>query len=156
MKILTNNDVLEAAKTVAYQIELDFYMKDGPVYIYGIPRGGISSMYAVLCFLDKHKYIVSSKEETSDVFIDDLVDSGKTKNAFNEKYPNSNFYTLFEKYNSEEWVIFPWEQEAEKSIEDAVLRLNQFFEQMSIEEISEFQKNHFPHIQQNNLTPETT
>jgi hypothetical protein len=45
-------------------------------------------------------------------------------------------FTLFEK-TTEEWFVFPWEEELEKSIEDSVLRMCQFSGKTS-EEIMNF------------------
>lgn len=80
---------------------------------YGVPRGGnyISAML---------KYPVS-KIEDADFIIDDIIDSGKTKERYS-KY-NIPFYSLYDKPS--EWIIFPWENE-EKPATDLITRIIEF------------------------------
>jgi len=85
---------------------------------YGVPRGGqyISGMINPV-----------DNIEDCDVIIDDLIDSGKTKNQY-QKY-NKNFIGLFNKQTENElknkWLVFPWEQE-EKPVEDNFVRILQY------------------------------
>lgn len=85
---------------------------------YGVPRGGqyISAMLNP----------VDSIEE-ADVIIDDLIDSGKTEEAF--KIYNKPFIGLFNKQTEEDlkdkWLVFPWEQK-EEPVEDNFVRILQY------------------------------
>ena len=71
---------------------------DQSLKYYGVPRGG-QYIAALLNPVDT--------PEEADVIIDDLVDSGVTKQRYNEKYPDKPFIGLFEP--GEYWLQFPWE-----------------------------------------------
>jgi GTP cyclohydrolase I len=67
--------------------------------------------------------------EEADVIVDDLIDSGATMDRFVGLYPKKTFFALIDKRtweHGEEWVVWPWEQTAEKGIEDHIQRLIQF------------------------------
>lgn len=85
--------------------------------IFGIPKGGLipASIIAGM----NGGVLVDSPEE-SDYIIDDIVDSGRTKEKFS-KYKR-NFIALYE--NPNEWIEFPWEL-YETPAEDSVVRILQ-------------------------------
>ena len=90
---------------------------------YGVPRGGV-----IVAGLTGNP---TNNIEEADVIIDDLVDSGKTKEQY-AKY-NKPFEALIDKqkeYQYTDWLVFPWEQKADdtnESVEDNVRRLLQYF-----------------------------
>lgn len=94
--------------------------------IYGVPRGGIPVAYAVAQHLP-HATIVDSPA-LADVIVDDIVDSGKTRDRFAETHPDIPFYAIFDKTREslDGWLVFPWEESDEGGIEDNVVRLLQY------------------------------
>lgn len=87
---------------------------DVPVKLYGIPRGGI---YVALML----KHLVNAEEQIDNweivespfhatVFVDDIIDSGATRDLFENKYPNIPFFALTHKTEINTWVTFPWER----------------------------------------------
>ncbi|MCK4788580.1 MAG: GTP cyclohydrolase I FolE [Desulfobacteraceae bacterium] len=125
-KILTNAHITVAANEVAVLLT-----KHIPNLVerkcYPIPRGGVPAAYAVSRWA--HFIMVDTPEE-ADFFIDDLIDSGRTMERYCDEYPERPFYALFDKSGlpdeEREWLVFPWEQTEEKSIEDSVVRLLQY------------------------------
>tara|TARA_R100000935_G_scaffold4209_1_gene10152 strand:+ start:1218 stop:2060 length:843 start_codon:yes stop_codon:yes gene_type:complete len=91
---------------------------------YGVPRGG--QIVAGLT-----GYSVDTIEE-ADIIIDDIIDSGKTRDRYINKYKKP-FVSLFDmsQTNSTQnvWLVFPWEmrEEGEETVEDNVTRLLQYF-----------------------------
>jgi GTP cyclohydrolase I len=85
---------------------------------YGVPRGG--------AYLSAMLNPVDSPEE-ADIIIDDLIDSGATKERYS-KY-GKPFIGLFDKTTETNlkrvWLEFPWEQK-EEPIEDNVVRILQY------------------------------
>ena len=88
---------------------------------YGVPRGGV---YAALL----HGNIADTPEE-ADFIIDDIVDSGGTRDRWLAKH-GKPFYALVDKTTGADaglgWIQFPWEAEAESDVKDSVTRLLQF------------------------------
>ncbi len=96
--------------------------------VYGVPRGGIPVMYRLMSFLELR--IVENIVE-ADFIVDDLIDSGRTMERYEANSGKKPFFALIDKRDPDSpyhgnWVIFPWEQEEEKSIEDSIVRLLQF------------------------------
>lgn len=104
-KFITWNDVSKAAKKVAKQIKDLNYKK---IILYGIPNGGIYAAQAVYAELIRMKQTaeLTTNTYTSNIYIDDILDSGHTK----EKYNNKPFFTLFTKKRKSQWYLFPWEE----------------------------------------------
>jgi GTP cyclohydrolase IA len=97
--------------------------REGPIAIYPVPRGGVPVALALL----KHSrdFHIVDTPEAADVVVDDLIDSGTTES----RYAPRPFYALIDKRNwpyGNDWVIWPWEETAEKGIEDHVRRLLQY------------------------------
>ena len=86
---------------------------------YGVPRGG-----QVVAGLTGNA--VDTPEE-ADYIVDDLVDSGKTKEKWLKKYPNKPFFVLYDKTVEKNlgWIEFPWEESGERDAEDNVIRILQ-------------------------------
>jgi len=99
---------------------------------YGIPRGG-----AVIAGMTDNP--VETPEE-ADIIIDDLIDSGETARKWKEKYPNKEFIFLYNKQEEHQnmWLVFPYEEEGVKDIEDCIIRVLEFAGQtvVNIDKIS--------------------
>ncbi len=80
---------------------------DKPGYrIYGVPKNGM-----ILTGLLKKARVVYTPEEAN-VILDDLVDSGATREYYNKKYPTAGFVALWNKDGPDKdlgWLVFPWE-----------------------------------------------
>jgi GTP cyclohydrolase IA len=129
MKILSMDDVDVAAKRLAKELETSAGfnhpgMQRGytePV-LYGVPRGGIAAALAVARHLEGA--LITDDPALATVFVDDLIDSGATRDRYLEKYPGIPFLALFDK--GDDWLVFPWEGTVEGSAEDIPVRLLQF------------------------------
>lgn len=100
-----------AAKHIAKQIHENVDLRS-PVKCYAIPRGGIPAAFLV------NKYALINFVDTikeADIFIDDMIDSGKTKEDYLKK-KDIPFYALFEKTNKNLWLVFPWEKSNQEDV----------------------------------------
>ena len=88
---------------------------------YGVPRGG-SYIAAMLNPVDT--------PEEADVIIDDLIDSGETRDKYASLYPNKPFVGLVDKQleGITDWISFPWEKQDESEVESNVKRIIQHFD----------------------------
>lgn len=101
--------------------------------VYGVPRGG-----AVVAGLMRQKwgYRIVDQPNEADVIVDDIIDSGRTRDRLLEQaaFPVTAVPTLFEalvdKTGAEKdwgWVVFPWEERDDTAdVEDCVVRLLEF------------------------------
>lgn len=90
--------------------------------IYGIPRGGM------ICTAFLNKAQVVHEPERATLFIDDIIDSGRTRKKFRELYPTVPFHALVDKTKKDKdlgWVVFPWENN-EDGADDIIVRLLQY------------------------------
>jgi GTP cyclohydrolase I len=85
--------------------------------VYGVPRGGcaIAPLFGIP---------VDSPDE-ADLIVDDLIDSGATRDRFAASHPCTPFLALFERRSGDAWLAFPWE-ENESPAADAVVRLIEY------------------------------
>jgi len=93
---------------------------------YGVPRGGIAPAYMLAGMAGGR---VTNTPDEADYIIDDLIDSGRTKEHYESLYPYADFIALFEKQDPMEWLVFPWEVTAkgeDKSAEDIFTRFLEF------------------------------
>lgn len=100
---------------------------DKPVALYGVPRGGIVPAYAVAASLNLHgcpATVVSRWDEASHI-IDDLVESGTTRDRYRDLTKGLPFLALFDKSIYQDWLVFPWEETEVGSKSDIVLRMLQ-------------------------------
>lgn len=129
--ILTWDDIEEFSDSVALSICKEIH-DNSFVNIYGVPRGGVYAALAVKSSIEgKHNkkcYITNTPQE-ADFIIDDIVDSGKTKQNHLDLY-DLPFYALIDKKNSvleNKWVVFPWEQtNQENGPEENVRRIIEY------------------------------
>jgi GTP cyclohydrolase I len=96
--------------------------------LYGVPRGGVP--VALLLYRGGADGLeLVHKPEESDVVVDDIVDSGRTRDRFTSKY-GKPFFALTDFLRvplvGKEWIVFPWEGGWEGSAEDIVYRLLEF------------------------------
>lgn len=137
---LSNDDVMRLANIVLLRIHA-FLGRNDPnfkdrtyISIYGIPRGGIPPSYAVKAESERQigtkKILLTDDPSQADAFVDDIVDSGSTQEAWQSKY-DTPFFALVDKQNPASeafgrWVVFPWEGDASSGIEDNIRRILQF------------------------------
>jgi GTP cyclohydrolase I len=128
-RFINHENVRVHANGVACELERLF--PGQAIATYPIPRGGIPAMYAVQSEL--HRLRSSTRLDVvptpllATVFIDDLVDSGMTHERYRGLNPKAKFFALFDKIHSpNEWLIFPWEETEEKSVDDVFIRLLQY------------------------------
>ena len=90
-------------------------MPKSKINIYGIPRGGIYPAIMIQEDIPLSNLVIDPKE--ADVFIDDIIDSGKTKEKYKKEYPDIPFYALYDKTKGEVpgWLVFPWEAMVEET-----------------------------------------
>tara|TARA_R100001530_G_scaffold1886_1_gene3268 strand:- start:38976 stop:39869 length:894 start_codon:yes stop_codon:yes gene_type:complete len=102
--------------------------------IYGVLRGGAP----IVCLMKKFVSITIVEEDKINertLIVDDIVDSGKTRN----RYPDNDFATLFVRPRSvdlvnyyitttDEWVVFPYEgsEDSAETVDDNIVRLLEY------------------------------
>lgn len=116
---LSWGDVQELGIVLYQEILNYFNYEDVPIRLYGVPRGGI---YVALLLknlinaeeqIDNWEVVESPSQAT--VFVDDIIDSGETKNYYNLTHPNKPFFALIHRIKDGAWVSFPWERMTNES-----------------------------------------
>lgn len=129
MKIvkLTQAAVIAAAQACAFRINDTVQKRLGVSArtIYGVPRGGVPAAYLVANALQAE---VVDNAHDAVAIVDDIVDSGRTRDRYKDLHPAAVFDALYVRQPQEQpaWLVFPWEGTAESSAEDIVIRLLQF------------------------------
>ena len=93
-KQLSWEEVSKRAEKQAHNIIEGGYVKQ-PIRLYGVPRGGIPAALQVayhLKCIGWHSVVVETVAEC-DFVIDDIIDSGKTRNEYEDEF----FYALVNK-----------------------------------------------------------
>jgi len=125
---LTNKDIYTLCFNMCKRIINDNnFSKKDKIKIFPIKRGGVPVSYIMLKIF-KNMIIVDTPEE-SDIIIDDLIDSGKTKERYS-KY-NKSFYSLIDKRKESIsfFITFPWEKvDEETPVMDNLVRVEQYLE----------------------------
>ncbi len=105
---LSWGEVREKVKHLAELIRIIFPGMTGlSISVYGIPRGGIY----VAAMLQEYNILTIMNPDKPDVFVDDIIDSGATKKAYEESCPGTPFFALYDKNEyPNKWLVFPWEQ----------------------------------------------
>lgn len=126
-KIFLNHSTIEKlAKKLLEKLPFD------TIYCYPIPRGGVAAAYMLKAMHPiPNKFKIVSHPGDCNIFIDDIIDSGDTKNKWSSLYPNTPFFALIDRKKEidiwgNNWIVFPWENEAESSIEDNIKRMLQY------------------------------
>lgn len=133
MEILTNEQVGKLAAHLAIDIVAGGAKKLAKAKLWGVPRGGIPVAYILKSALERlgiETHIVDSAADATHI-VDDLVDSGKTREYYVAHFPRAIFVALLIKKSDDGWIVFPWESEANatdghSSADDIPLRLLQY------------------------------
>lgn len=90
--------------------------------LYGIPRGGVPAVYAVLAACPG-KFRLATAEHNADIFVDDIVDSGATRGHYAHRFPERPFVALVDKAKDcpGTWVVFPWETSNQDQQDDTIV-----------------------------------
>lgn len=124
MKIsLTIGQVEDLVATLAKYIDWKF---PKGCTVYGVPRGGVPVVYALRQYCNIR---ITDKPERADIIVDDIIDSGATKDKYAAEFPATPFVALIDKPNSSfknRWVEFPWEVNEASGIGDHISRLLEF------------------------------
>jgi GTP cyclohydrolase I len=121
---LTYNDL-------SYLVQCGFHavsILENPT-IYGVPNGGIYAALLVAKEIPKVK--ITEIHNEADVIVDDIVDSGKTREYW-WNLTGKPFYAIVDKTEQDkqwanEWITFPWERaRREDGPQDAVRRILQY------------------------------
>jgi len=94
------------------------------IKIFGVPRGGVPVALALSGYFG---FSIVDDPDEADIIVDDIIDSGATAEQYS--HYQKPFYALIDKTQPDafsEWVIFPWEDSANSSIDDNIRRLLQF------------------------------
>lgn len=98
--------------------------------LYGVPRGGVSAAYLIAnaLHLRGRSNMVTDCAVNATAIVDDIIDSGQTRDRYKEEHPGAIFDALYVRTLQQEpaWLVFPWEATAESSAEDIAARLLQF------------------------------
>lgn len=128
---LTHEDVLVLLECMFIKIQNTMGPKRSwpdKIKIYAVPRGGIPVAYLLLGKWDGFELTQDPKK--ADIFVDDLIDSGETRLRMTRLHPFPHFFALIDKQTGVnfkgKWIVFPWEDSEEGSIEDACIRLLQY------------------------------
>lgn len=134
---LTHRDVQRLTEDLFRRISEKSW--PSPARVYGVPRGGIYIAYRLPDYTIVNDYpefrppnytIVDDPKDAL-LFVDDIIDSGKTRDEYAKKYPGVPFYAMINKTDPQcpylhDWVVFPWEHTHEAGFEDNVVRLLQY------------------------------
>lgn len=127
--ILSEADVAIAANKLAAKLAWD---KRRHV-LYGVPRGGChAAVQLMLAWGEFARPELTYDPTKATLFIDDLIDSGATRERYANLYGGVPFHALYNKQEDEsvkgQWLIFPWEINGteDTSAHDIVTRLFQF------------------------------
>jgi GTP cyclohydrolase I len=96
--------------------------------VYGVPKGG---MILSLLFT---KAIKVFKPQDANLIVDDLIDSGQTRDHYAERFPQTLFWAAFDKQGkdlsySDTWLVFPWERDhpaGEDTVQANITRIIQY------------------------------
>lgn len=130
------DDVNQLAKELVETINSRFTGAYGnEVRIWGVPRGGIHAAQLLLLWGgdSRFKLKMSCHPQLADFIVDDIIDSGETRQLYSQKSPGIPFIALIDKTSEEcpgewleSWIKFPWEVDEDHGPEDNVRRIIQF------------------------------
>lgn len=124
---LTHGNIAILAQNLAHKL-LDHVQKPELLMrLYPVPRGGVPVAYLLKSL---GPFTVVDNPNDADVIIDDLIDSGATRDRFKLSHPSIPFEVLIDKQTNRaytgQWIVFPWEKNETGSFEDNVVRLLQY------------------------------
>lgn len=133
-ELLTNTQVQVLTTILAESIMKHFSgtekTRPDQITVYGVPRGGVPVAY----LLSQIGFSIGDDPATADVFVDDIIDSGATKDTYMTKHGRA-FFGLIDKQQPavaphsefvDKWIVFPWEETGENGIEDNIRRILQY------------------------------
>ncbi len=101
-----------------------------PVRIYGVPRGGFYPALLIAGLRNQEYTELVDNAAQATIFVDDIIDSGKTQCKYRELYPGIPFFAIVNKCAESldgKWIVFPWERMAhENGPEENVRRLLEY------------------------------
>lgn len=130
-RIITLKEVQQAASNLAQKLP-----KGEAVTLYGVPRGGVTAVLALLAFMDNA--VIVDNPDQADFIVDDVIDAGTTAQRFKER--GKRFAALFQKIDEGEaseylvgfavgrgeYLQFPWGvSDTTSNDEDLVRRMLQ-------------------------------
>lgn len=91
--------------------------------VFGVPRGG--AVLAALASKVVPTMALVARPQEAEIILDDIIDSGATRDKFLNLYPDTRFIALIDKTAGQRdgWVHFPWEPEPQQDMEDHVRRI---------------------------------
>ena len=89
------------------------------IAIYGVPKNGL--IVALLLQSCNKRYVIMDTPEYASFIVDDLIDSGRTRDKYKKDYPETPFVVLYRK-DTDAWISFPWEKPASEDIAETVTR----------------------------------
>jgi GTP cyclohydrolase I len=119
------DDCAERARNAVSRFALH---SPGPFEVFGVPRGGIVPALLVVSALKALGYdaFITEVAKEADIIVDDVIDSGSTRERYRAVNPRALFVALVDKsIEKTTWIVFPWEVNEEGSKEDVVLRMLQ-------------------------------
>ena len=129
--IVNQGQIVALVKQLGYKIrvgEADL-LDQRTLKIFGIPRGGVPVAMALTPLLNA---VLVDSPERADIIVDDILDSGETRNRYRDRFPEKSFYVLVDKGDplwADQWVVFPWEvtdRGVDVSADDIVIRLLEY------------------------------
>ena len=140
---LSHTDIYDFAAGVTDQLLVSFPTKT-ELTCYPVPRGGVPAAYA-LGEIGRVKGILINLTDNvseADFILDDLIDSGATRDKYAGAWPavlflaliNKPYYrnlcTSADKHELDDWLVFPWEHDpdanSDSSADDVPVRLLQY------------------------------
>ncbi len=95
-----------------------------PIYITGVPRGGVYVALLLCSRLQEHGVVAlmdpaAVGTSTPFIIVDDIIDSGATQERYEKLWPGIPFRALVHEGNHEKvfgkkWIVFPWEEIADE------------------------------------------
>lgn len=118
-----------AMDNLCFEFRKYFKDKSRIVKCYPIPKGGVP-VGLVLAQRQRQILLVDDPKD-ADFFVDDIIDSGSTRERFRAAYQNRPFIALVDKLGDDreyqsEFFEFPWEAGSDGGIHDNISRLLQY------------------------------
>ena len=111
-KYLTYNEIEIAAAKLALQISRDQQYRES-LLIYPATKNAIAGAFALTSELhrfQRHSVIVNNPAEAN-IFFDLVTHTNETAINLCEQYLEKPFYALFDRLDSNEYLVFPWEND---------------------------------------------
>ena len=131
-RYLTWKDCVERAVLLASQIDQRL-TTPGEIAIYGVPRGGIPVVALLHGALDRvgRPSRIVTRPEVADMIVDDLIDTGATRDRYEAQHPKKYFAALYDKSAMPDcpWLVFPWEIDeggTDASAQDIAIRIMEY------------------------------